>query len=40
VQSRDEKITAATLHINYHGIKSHFSTENDKDYPAGRCTSA
>jgi hypothetical protein len=33
VQSRDEKITRATLHINYHGIKSHFSTENDKDYP-------
>lgn len=25
--------TAATLHINYHGIKSHFSTENDKQAP-------
>ena len=34
VQSRDEKITRATLHINYHGIKSHFSTENEKHYPS------
>jgi ribosome-associated toxin RatA of RatAB toxin-antitoxin module len=33
VHARDEKVTKATLHINYHGIKSHFSTENDKDYP-------
>ncbi len=33
VHGRDEKVTKATLHINYHGIKSHFSTENDKEYP-------
>jgi ribosome-associated toxin RatA of RatAB toxin-antitoxin module len=25
--------TAATLHINYHGLKSKFSTENTKDEP-------
>jgi ribosome-associated toxin RatA of RatAB toxin-antitoxin module len=25
--------TAATLHINYHGIKSHFSTDNVKEAP-------
>lgn len=30
---RSESITRARLHINYHGIKSHFSTENDKIYP-------
>ena len=34
VHSRDEAITRATLHINYHGIKSHFSTENEKRYPS------
>lgn len=30
---RTELITRARLHINYHGIKSDFSTENDKVYP-------
>ncbi|MDR3212946.1 MAG: type II toxin-antitoxin system RatA family toxin [Azoarcus sp.] len=30
---RNDEITAATLHINYHGIKAHFSTENRKRYP-------
>ena len=25
--------TVAKLHINYHGIKSHFSTENEKQAP-------
>ena len=25
--------TAARIHINYHGIKAHFSTENSKDAP-------
>ena len=25
--------TSATLHINYHGLKSHFSTENTKEEP-------
>lgn len=28
----DDKIVA-TIHINYHGIKAHFSTENDKEPP-------
>lgn len=32
--TRTETITAATLHINYHGIKAHFSTENTKKYPS------
>ncbi|MDR2030707.1 MAG: type II toxin-antitoxin system RatA family toxin [Azoarcus sp.] len=31
--ARDETITAATLHVNYHGIKAHFSTENRKRFP-------
>jgi ribosome-associated toxin RatA of RatAB toxin-antitoxin module len=31
--ARTEEVTAATLHINYHGIRSHFSTENNKRYP-------
>lgn len=30
---RTEAITRARIHINYHGIKSHFSTENDKQRP-------
>jgi len=30
---RTDLITRARLHINYHGIKSDFSTENDKVYP-------
>jgi ribosome-associated toxin RatA of RatAB toxin-antitoxin module len=30
---RTETITAATIHINYHGIKAHFSTENEKQVP-------
>ncbi len=30
---RDDAITAARLHINYHGVKADFSTENDKVYP-------
>jgi ribosome-associated toxin RatA of RatAB toxin-antitoxin module len=30
VHRRDEHITVATIHVNYHGIKFHFSTENDK----------
>jgi ribosome-associated toxin RatA of RatAB toxin-antitoxin module len=33
VISRTDEITAATLHINYHGIKTRFSTENPKRYP-------
>lgn len=30
---RDERKTVATLHINYHSVKSHFTTENDKEQP-------
>ena len=30
---RDEKKTVATLHINYLSVKSHFTTENDKEIP-------
>ena len=30
---RSEEKTAARIHINYHGIKAHFSTENTKTFP-------
>jgi ribosome-associated toxin RatA of RatAB toxin-antitoxin module len=30
---RTAGITAARIHINYHGIKAHFATENPKDPP-------
>lgn len=30
---RDDTKTVATLHINYHSVKSHFTTENDKQAP-------
>lgn len=30
---RNDKITAARLHINFRGIKAHFATENPKDPP-------
>lgn len=30
---RDDKKTVATLHISYSAVKSHFTTENDKDIP-------
>ncbi|SNR74170.1 Ribosome association toxin PasT (RatA) of the RatAB toxin-antitoxin module [Methylobacillus rhizosphaerae] len=30
---RDESVTAATLHIDYHGLKQHFTTENHKTFP-------
>jgi ribosome-associated toxin RatA of RatAB toxin-antitoxin module len=33
VHQRTETLTAATLHLNYHGIKANFSTENDKMFP-------
>jgi len=32
-QFRDERKTVATLHINYRSVKSHFTTENDKESP-------
>ncbi len=31
---RDETSTIATLHIDYHGIKQSFTTENVKTYPS------
>lgn len=30
VSQRTDTLTVATLHISYHGIKAHFSTENTK----------
>lgn len=33
VKYRDEHKTVATLHINYHAVKSSFTTENDKVFP-------
>jgi ribosome-associated toxin RatA of RatAB toxin-antitoxin module len=33
VLDRNEQITAARIHINYHGIRTHFSTRNDKIFP-------
>lgn len=32
-QFRDERKTVATLHINYRNVRSHFTTENDKESP-------
>jgi len=31
---RDEATTTATLHIDFHGIKQQFTTENKKTYPS------
>jgi ribosome-associated toxin RatA of RatAB toxin-antitoxin module len=31
---RDEASTIATLHIDYHGLKQNFTTENHKVYPS------
>jgi ribosome-associated toxin RatA of RatAB toxin-antitoxin module len=33
VEYRTEQKTVATLHINYLSVKSHFTTENDKEIP-------
>ena len=33
VQLRDATTTKATLHINYHSVKSNFTTENSKVFP-------
>ena len=30
---RSETSTSATLHINYHGLKQHFTTQNIKKFP-------
>jgi ribosome-associated toxin RatA of RatAB toxin-antitoxin module len=33
LEYRDEKKIIATLHINYLNVKSHFTTENEKEIP-------
>ena len=33
VHARDANITKATIHINYHGLKQHFTTQNTKSFP-------
>lgn len=33
IKFRDAHKTVATLHINYHSIKSHFTTENSRNEP-------
>ena len=30
---RDEQRTRATLHVNYHGVRQSFTTENEKEPP-------
>ena len=30
---RDDQVTEATLHIDYHGLKQKFTTENHKTFP-------
>jgi ribosome-associated toxin RatA of RatAB toxin-antitoxin module len=34
LHERNEAVTSATLHINYHGIKQHFTTVNTKQFPS------
>ena len=34
IDFRDERRTVATLHINFHSVKAHFTTENAKENPA------
>lgn len=31
---QDENTTVATLHIDYHGLRQHFTTENHKIFPS------
>ena len=33
LHERTESSTSATLHINYHGLKQNFSTQNNKVFP-------
>ncbi|MDR2187280.1 MAG: type II toxin-antitoxin system RatA family toxin [Azonexus sp.] len=33
LRCRDDQKTAATLHVNYHAVKTSFTTENDKEFP-------
>lgn len=37
VEFRDASRTVATLHINYRSVKSHFTTENEKEIPLRMC---
>lgn len=30
---RTDTLTEATLHVDFHGIKTHFTTVNDKEFP-------
>jgi ribosome-associated toxin RatA of RatAB toxin-antitoxin module len=34
VDFRDDRRTVATLYVNFHGIKAHFTTENAKERPS------
>jgi ribosome-associated toxin RatA of RatAB toxin-antitoxin module len=34
LQERTDTSTIATLHINYHGLKQNFTTQNVKNYPS------
>jgi ribosome-associated toxin RatA of RatAB toxin-antitoxin module len=34
VDFRDERRTVATLYVNFHGAKAHFTTENAKEAPS------
>lgn len=33
IETQTDDITIATVHIDYHGVKQHFSTENSKTRP-------
>lgn len=33
LRHRDDTTTEATLHIDYHGLKQHFTTRNRKEFP-------
>lgn len=33
LKKRDDSTTVATLHIDYHGLKQNFTTENTKTFP-------
>ncbi len=33
LHTRDETTTKATIYINYHGLKQHFTTQNTKTFP-------
>lgn len=33
LKSRDDTVTEATLHIDYHGLRQRFTTRNNKSFP-------